>query len=757
MTGQTQYAVAIGFNAGEFYQGGSSVAVGRSAGMTGQATNSVAIGREAGFTTQGSDSVAVGYLAGYANQSTFAVAIGREAGESFQATNTVAVGYLSGNTAQGTDAVAVGRGAGQTGQSTQAVAIGSLAGRYGQGSSSVAIGREAGTDFQGSGAVAIGLAAGQTGQAQNSVAIGSLAGRYGQGQNAIAIGRSAGNSGQAIGAVAVGTEAGYTGQNQYSIAIGFRAGYVGQAANSTILNATSTQLNAGTTGLFVRPIRFTGSTGTSFGLTYDPTLAEITYNTFGTATGPSYQIQYSDGGAFGSTAAFQYNPTTYSLSVLSQTGNTGTLFVDGINNRVGIGTTGPQFTLDVQGDCNLSGSVYRIKGVEVLSNTALGTGITGSSLTTLGTLSQGVNIASGQTFKVNNVNVLSSTTLGSSVVNSSLQTLGTLSSALNIASGQSYRINNVDVLSATSLGAGVTGSSLTSVGNLSSLTTTGAVNFFRSTAATTPNFNYNPTTNVATFGQGSTGGQFTIIGDFVQGVTGSTGTATGGAKMAYRNVGRYVEIASDSDNISYIDFHSLDNVQNDYDSRILSVGGVTGANGRGAMGLEGSYYAFSGYPNGGGGGGINGSTGQVKVDSYVEYRSFPYSNTSNIRTYSIARRVYSGQMVKSTAATYTLDCFGDGNYGLYGMYYVYFMNKKGGYANGIATAMRGTSANPGNTNFVTWDMLVNEGNDILNLVWTTGSSNWCPQITFKNTSNSDAYFIVTADGFSNADVFNNPN
>ena len=100
-------------------------------------------------------------------------------------------------------------------------------------------------------------------------------------------------------------------------------------------------------------------------------------------------------------------------------------------------------------------SLY-IGGNQVLTATSLASSVTTSSLTSLGTLSAGLNISSGQTYKINSVDVLSSSTLGSSVTTSSLTSLGTLSAGLNISSGQTYKINGVDILSATALASSVT-------------------------------------------------------------------------------------------------------------------------------------------------------------------------------------------------------------------------------------------------------------------------------------------------------------
>ena len=80
------------------------------------------------------------------------------------------------------------------------------------------------------------------------------------------------------------------------------------------------------------------------------------------------------------------------LSTLTVTGNviidSTKLTVNSVANRVGIATANPAFPLDMTGSTNLSsGSAYLINGVSVLSGSTLGSGITTSSLTSVGTLS----------------------------------------------------------------------------------------------------------------------------------------------------------------------------------------------------------------------------------------------------------------------------------------------------------------------------------------------------------------------------------
>src|SRR3989344_5505597 len=68
--------------------------------------------------------------------------------------------------------------------------------------------------------------------------------------------------------------------------------------------------------------------------------------------------------------------TIGSLAVLSNfTVDTNTLYVDSSNNRVGIGTSSPAYTLDVNGSSNISGALTVSGGITIVGTSSFGAGL----------------------------------------------------------------------------------------------------------------------------------------------------------------------------------------------------------------------------------------------------------------------------------------------------------------------------------------------------------------------------------------------
>lgn len=176
--------------------------------------------------------------------------------------------------------------------------------------------------------------------------------------------------------------------------------------------------------------------------------------------------------------------------------DTSTLVVDPDLNRVGVSTSSPGHALDVGGNVNVStGNVYRIGGTQVLSSTALGSGVVSSSLTSVGILNslvvggsttvQGNLTVSGTRGIFNAIDALGNVSAanfstnaisGTAITGSSLSLSGHASTtSLNVTTGNitAYGTNHVidstatisvnRTISNTSLGSGIY------VGNLTHL------------------------------------------------------------------------------------------------------------------------------------------------------------------------------------------------------------------------------------------------------------------------------------------------
>ena len=228
----------------------------------------------------------------------------------------ISLGYRAGYDRQQSNSVAIGYQAGSVTQAESSIAIGERSGETGQGVSSIAIGDKAAFQNQAAYSIAIGENAGGQDQAGNSIALGKDAGSQNQGQKAIAIGDGAGKFNQGEGAIAIGYYAGYP---------------TSQAAGSVIINGGTDAggFNNTTTqnALFINPVRNVNNSNL---LMYNADSKEFTYGT-----------------TLNNTLNVSNNFTV----------DTDTLFVDSVNDSVGINNASPDANLHVVGNTYISSNL----------------------------------------------------------------------------------------------------------------------------------------------------------------------------------------------------------------------------------------------------------------------------------------------------------------------------------------------------------------------------------------------------------------
>jgi len=208
----------------------------------------------------------------------------------------------------------------------------------------------------------------------------------------------------------------------------------------------------------------------------------------GTPGGSADQVQFNLGGTtFMGATGFTFDGTRLNVPTLSV--DTNTIYVDEVNNRVGIGNSSPSYPLHVTGNINTSTS-YLIAGTAVLTSSSLGSGITSSSLTSLGTISA-LNAGtgtfsgaiSGLSLTVSNaVSAASSAISGNSTVGGNLTVTGTLgvtaaarfSSTFNTGNSAAGFGGNVGVGGTLGATGAVTFGSTLNVTGTSTLTNIGA-------------------------------------------------------------------------------------------------------------------------------------------------------------------------------------------------------------------------------------------------------------------------------------------
>ena len=208
----------------------------------------------------------------------------------------------------------------------------------------------------------------------------------------------------------------------------------------------------------------------------------------------------------------------------------------------------------------------------------------GLNTTAVGSFSGMNHTGQNNTFVGSVAGQTSSTTYASRTGNNNTY-LGHRTSANNSAWGNSTAVGTGAVITASNqIVLGTAGESVTTAGNVRITNQTNSLN----------------TTSGALQVSGGVGVGGAII--------------AGGSIYAGYGNSRSVELGADATNTAYIDFHSLDGVSNDYDSRIISIGGTSGTSARGALTLQAETVSISGNLNLGGLTAFNGGSKSQRID-----------------------------------------------------------------------------------------------------------------------------------------------
>jgi hypothetical protein len=168
----------------------------------------------------------------------------------------------------------------------------------------------------------------------------------------------------------------------------------GMGIGGTVYTATDLNVGTSTTGR----LYFSQATLGSAGTTVIPSMAFI-----GTTNSPITLSVLADNslsfdGSSGQLFSINNNLSTgwiFAVNDISglpliRANADGTVAMGEFAGNIGIGISNPSYKLHVVGDTNLSSTyVYRINGTSVLSASSLGTGVTNSSLTAVGTITTG--------------------------------------------------------------------------------------------------------------------------------------------------------------------------------------------------------------------------------------------------------------------------------------------------------------------------------------------------------------------------------
>ena len=387
---------AIGVDAGYLNLGSYQTAVGSNAGARNTSLNQTAIGYSAGLRNSGSNQTAVGVNAGYLNSGSSQTAIGRDAGLGNSGSNQTAVGVNAGYQNAGNFQTAVGVNAGYGNLGTDQTAIGHSAGFQNSGSDNTNIGYFAGTYTTGTTANT---------QSTQSVFLGSTTYAGGANRtNQIVIGYNA--SGIGSNSVVLGNDSILTTALKGFVGIGTTSPTASLHINNTstsasflvedatnpdttpfIIDATG-NVGIGTTSPTAKlTVQVTGSAANALVANFIKTPAASnetgstfirisSYPTLITASGQYTDIEYNAGyqgpfryGTYADTNIINgYHSTTGNYGSINfvTSGSIGMTVAGGTSaGRVGIGTTSPNATLDVNGNTIITGSLTVTNGLTV--------------------------------------------------------------------------------------------------------------------------------------------------------------------------------------------------------------------------------------------------------------------------------------------------------------------------------------------------------------------------------------------------------
>lgn len=475
---------------------------------------------------------------------------------------------------------------------------------------------------------------GEGGGPNETIRIGLGAGETNQGFQGVAIGYNAGQTDQGTGSVALGGRASETNQGSYCLAAGYGAGRSNQGNLSVALGVAAGEVGQTTLSVAVGPVA--GSTNQSEG---------------GVAMGyvAGQRSQGIGSVAVGSYAG-QFTQSNVAVAVGTLAGSTAQGFA-----TVGVGTYAGG---ENQGDYSVGVGYEAARRSQGFASVAVGP-------------RAGRDTQSAQTVAVGSEAGQTTQGLGSVAVGPSAGRVnqGSYAVAIGHRAGRDNQPSNSICINAAEDPFVPGGSGFYVKPIRQSPTANLGQNFIPVL--------YNPTTGEIV----NSGLDFTQSDRLRIGYVGPQGT-TGQASTNRRgiDIGATPAVA----NTAFIDFNSLDNGGNDFDSRIISIGGVQGTDGSAILQFQGGQYIFSGI------------SASVLADNEYGWRATGTTvlpggggpTTPLLRQFGSNMRTYSITLAGATSAA--MDFIYPNGRPMFGHYWF--------------SGDCPDDANPGNYTYVTWEL-----------------------------------------------------